>query len=136
MEKNVSKMHKNRHYEKIRGGLENGLVRIFLPSGLEEMDGEVAALFIELRREEYVAVSDRGFAPDGTYRISQTKIAEATGLSVSKVIRCLDKLSDRSTTGQRGDGYSLIHVRRRGPHMWRIAVNDFEPGPWTLIGPR
>ena len=136
MEKNAIKACEYTWYAKIRNGPgEDGTLSIALPTWCSEVMGPAAAaVFVVLLREEYWAAADEGVAPDGTFRISPAKIAKQTRLTVSQVIRCLDKLSDRPSTGRRGNRHGLIHVAKRGSREWRVSIAEVEE-VCTLVVP-
>jgi hypothetical protein len=78
--------------------------------------------------EEINAVWDECRGSDRSFDISIDGIAESSGLSIRRVIRCLKRLGGLSFIGRLRHERGAINIIARGGNEWRVSAGlDFQP---------
>jgi hypothetical protein len=101
------------------------------PDLLESLGPERAVVLTLVLEAEFNAVWDKCRDSEGAFEISLKGISESSGLSVKKVVRVLEQLSDLPARERSRTRYGAIHVIGQGPEEWRVSMG---PGftAWEL----
>jgi len=112
------------YYDLVMRQYEEGSPLLLDPDYLAGLGPEKTTVLCHVLQDEYTSAYNGALAGYGSFSVFPSQIAEQTGLSVRKVTRILERLSDLPPNIRSRRRYGYIQVIDRGPEAWKVAIND------------
>jgi hypothetical protein len=98
------------------------------PANIKAYGLDGARVLYLVLEAEFNAVWDECRGSDGSFEVSIAGIAESSGLSIRRVIRCLKRLGGLSLIERLRHERGAINIIDRGRKKWRVSAGpDFQP---------